>query len=111
MENPYFIAGQYYVHSIMQLLSVYTFLSSQTFVGLLGGGILLGHVVSTAYQTYKWDLAEPRAVLREVQLSVARGIYTPKLFELLKTDQGVLTLPALIFSLSALPWSIYSSGH
>lgn len=109
--NPVLVGVLYTVNSCVRLLNVYTYASSLTWNGLFCSLVLLGHVVLTTLQAWRLGMADPRAVLAEVKLSLARGIFTPKLFELLKSDKGALTLPALVFSLSSLPWTIYLNHH
>jgi len=98
-------------HFFLRMFNVCTYASSWTMNGIICSMVLLGHVILTGLQKWRLGLWSPRAYYTEIKDSLDRGIFTPKLFELLKTDKGVLTLPALVFSLAGLPWSVYLNNH
>lgn len=109
--NPVLIVGIALLHCLLRFFTAYTFASSYTLSGIVCAAVLFLSAFMTLVRLRAIGLASPSAIVREVRKSLAFGILTPRLYEVLKTDKGVLVLPALIFSLGDLPWTIYLNGH
>jgi len=109
--NPLLVGVMSTFHFLLRGANIYTYGSTLTVNGMICSSVLLVHLVMTIVQKATLGTYGPCSIWKEIKDSLDRGLFTSKLFELMKTDKGVLTLPALVFTLSSLPWTVYTNGH
>lgn len=107
--NPVLVVWLLSFHVLLRIFNVYTYATSGTVVGVVCSIVLACHVCMTTYHIKQMELMDPRAFIREIGKCLRSGIFTPKMFQVLTTDKGVLTLPALLLSIGTLPWTIHDA--
>lgn len=109
--NPVMVGVLSAFHLFLRLMNAYTYAQAGRVRGILCCFVMTLHVLLSIAEKCRLSQGDPYALLTEIQKSLDSGIFTPALFEALKTDKGVLTFPSLVFSAANLPWTIYLSGH
>lgn len=90
------------MHIFSDVCNVFTFFNK----GWISHAVLLGLTVSSAIRNhFRITRGAPTVVLREVRLTLERGLFTEKLHALVRADKGVLVMPALLLKVYGLPFA------
>jgi len=108
--NPVMLGVSAQLHIALKLFNAYTFASSSWALNsIVCAVVLLLSVLASYAQQCRLTGGNPCSLFSHIQRSLASGIFTPELLQIVETDKGLLALPALIISVSVLPWTIYQS--
>jgi len=108
--NPVMLGVSAQLHIALKLFNAYTFASSSWSPNSIFCSVVLLLSVLASYAQQFWLTGgNPCSIFSHIRRSLASGIFTPELLQIVETDKGLLALPAFVISVSALPWTIYQS--